>query len=188
MRIYWLEETFEKAHTRALLVTARMVASRATICRDADWVTHFSFAVALATGVAFEHLGIPFDTESRLSQWPFGRNYQSYYRPAAAGSNMAGSYPLGCQQRGTETLFSLAVRLLLSVRCATGVRQKEKRKMESAKASADILFESFGIAPSSRKKKKGFDGGNWSHRNLGRLKHLKALAVSTCSLWLYLSV
>ncbi|KAL3181844.1 hypothetical protein MRX96_008146 [Rhipicephalus microplus] len=46
-------------------------------------------------GVAFEHLGIPFDTESRLSQWPFGRNYQSYYRPAAAGSNMAGSYPLG---------------------------------------------------------------------------------------------
>ncbi|KAL3186928.1 hypothetical protein MRX96_004736 [Rhipicephalus microplus] len=45
--------------------------------------------------VAFEYLGIPFDTDSRLAQWPFGRNYQSYYRPPAAGSNMAGSYPLG---------------------------------------------------------------------------------------------
>ncbi|KAH8040600.1 hypothetical protein HPB51_011582 [Rhipicephalus microplus] len=30
--------------------------------------------------VAFEHLEIPLDTDSRLSQWPFGRNYQSYLK------------------------------------------------------------------------------------------------------------
>ncbi|KAL3254322.1 hypothetical protein MRX96_054217 [Rhipicephalus microplus] len=85
----------------SMVMDARSVDGRETRCRqNTPRVSECETEIRKqAVGVAFEYLWIPFDTESRLSQWPFDRNYQSYLRPPAAGSNMAGSYPLGVTPR-----------------------------------------------------------------------------------------